>query len=92
MNFKKLSIRIAEEFNLTRAESGRIAKTIFNEISKDLTIGERAYFRNFGAFHKITRPAKKYRNIKTGQIETKPEYNTVEFRPSTHLTKMMQNK
>ena len=90
MNLLSISTSIAEEFNLSKAESRRIVKHIISEISEDLSAGERVYFRGFGAFHRITRPEKKYRNIKTGKIETKPAYNDVRFNPSSQLKDLVK--
>ena len=89
MNLHHISLCISEEFNLSQAESGRIVKYILGEISKDLAIGERIYFREFGAFHRTLRPAKKYRNMKTDEIETREPYLDIDFRPSSKLLQMI---
>ena len=89
MNQKELSNQISEEFNLSKAESERILKYILNEISQELLSDQRVCFHRFGTFHRFLRAPKKYRNIKTGKIETSPAYFDIKFNPSKSLLKKL---
>jgi nucleoid DNA-binding protein len=92
MNITKLSLLISKKFNLSKAESHRILSYILDEMSKDLASGERVSFRGFGSLTQILRPARKYRNIKTGEIEYKPSHLDVEFQASSNLLNLLINK
>jgi DNA-binding protein HU-beta len=92
MNITQLSLLISKKFNLSKAESHRILSYILDEISNDLAAGERVSFRGFGSLTKILRPPRKYRNIKTGEIESKPSHPDVEFQASTTLLNLLINK
>ncbi len=82
MNIKRLAGLLSDEFNLPREECVEIINFMLEEIASDIAVGERVYFRGFGAFHCTLRPPKKYRNMKTNKIETRPAFLDVEFRPA----------
>ena len=89
MNQGEMVERIAWEFNLTKAESERILKFILEEMKKDLMVGERVYFRGFGAFHKEKRSEREVRHPETGKLIKIPEHFTVDFNPSKSLEELV---
>jgi len=89
MNQGEMVERLAWEFNLPKAEARRIFKFFLEEISKDLMVGERVYFRGFGSFEKAKREARDVRHPQTGEMMTIPEHYTVKFNPSEELEEMV---
>jgi len=85
MNEGDLVEKIAWEFNLSEAETHRIIEFALEEMSKDLMVGERVYFRDFGALHKEQRQQRRVKHPETGEWLTIPEHYTVDFRPSEAL-------
>ncbi len=84
-NYQKYAKDLSWEFIRNYEESERILKFLFESISKDLARNKRVYFRGFGRFKKVTRPPRKYRNFKTGEIETRPAKEDIDFNPSKKL-------
>lgn len=67
MTRSELIEKIAKENpHLYRTDAERIVSTIFDEISKSLTEGNRVELRGFGVFSVRTRKPRKARNPKTG--------------------------
>ncbi len=89
MNYESYAAKISSKFIRNHEESERILKHLFKLISDDLSQDKRVYFRNFGSFKKVTRPARKYRNFKTNHIETRPPKKDIHFSPSPNLTKKL---
>ncbi len=85
MNYQDYAKKISDEYNLYNEESERLLKFLFDNISKDLKKGKRVYFRGFGSFKKVKRPAHKYRNMITNEIETRPPKKDIAFKPSKKL-------
>lgn len=89
MNLKTYASALSHKFIRNYQESERIIKFLLDNISQDLTKDHRVYFRGFGGFKKILRPARKYRNLKTKKIETRPPKKDVQFLPSKELLKKL---
>ena len=89
MNLQTAASALSHKFIRNHQESERIIKFLLNQIAQDLAQGHRAYFRGFGAFKKILRPARKYRNMKTNTIETRPPKKDIRFRPGKGLLKRL---
>lgn len=85
MNYQDYAKKISEEYNLYYEESERLLKFLFENISKDLKKGNRVYFRNFGSFKKVIRPAHKYRNMITNEIEIRPPKKDIAFKAGKKL-------
>ena len=85
MNYQDYAKKISDKYNLYYEESERLLKFLFENISKDLAKGHRVYFRGFGGFKKIKRPAHKYRNMITNKIETRPPKKDIAFKTSKKL-------
>ena len=92
MNFEKYAAELSHKFIRNHEESERILKFIFKRIAQDAAQGKRIYFRGFGSFKKVRRPARKYRNIKTKKIDVRPAFNDIEFTPSKKLIKILKQR
>ena len=89
MNLQIYAAALSQQFIRNHQESERIIKFLFNQIAKDLAQGRRVYFRGFGSFKRVLRPARKYRNFKTGKIATRPPKKDIQFSPSRKLLKKL---
>lgn len=87
MNYQDYTKQLSHKFIRNDQESERILKFLFERISQDLAKGKWVRFRGFGSFRKVIRPPRKYRNIATGKVETRPPKKDVQFNPSKKLLK-----
>lgn len=62
----ELIIRLANKINLSKTDARKAVDTIFDEIIKALSEGNRVELRNFGILSLHTRKARIGRNPKTG--------------------------
>jgi len=89
MNYQEYAAKLSRRFIRNHEESERILKHLFQNISHDLSQGKRVYFRGFGSFKKVIRPARKYRNFKTNKIQTRPPKKDIHFSVSSKLLKTL---
>ncbi len=89
MNYQDYAQQLSHTFIRNYEESERILKFFFKKISEDLARGKRVHFRGFGSFIKVIRPPRKFRNMITGKIETRPAKKDIEFNPSKKLLKSL---
>lgn len=87
MNHKELSQKISSKFHLRLSLSEKLLNQIYTEITQELLRKKRVYLRELGTFNSIHRPARRYYNIKTKKIKTKPAYDDIIFRPAKQLLK-----
>lgn len=92
MNFQQYAAELSNTFIRNQEESERILKFIFKRIAQDVAEGKRIYFRGFGSFKKVRRPARKYRNLKTNKIEIRPAFSDIEFFPSKKIINSLKQK
>jgi nucleoid DNA-binding protein len=92
MNQKEFIDTISEELAISKAESERLLNGILDKLSAVLLSKERVYFRSFGSFNQVLRPSKKFHNVNTGKIETRPAFYDIDFRPSLPLLKKLNKK
>ena len=85
MNYQDYARGLSHKFIRNYEESERILKFLFKGISRDLVKGEWIRFRGFGSFRRVLRPPRKYRNIATGKVETRPAKKDIQFNPSKKL-------
>jgi nucleoid DNA-binding protein len=90
VNLNTAAEALSQRFLRNRQESKRLLRFLFSEIAQSLTQTRRVYFRGFGSFQTILRPARKYRNFKTNQIETRPAHKDVRFLPGKDLLKQIR--
>jgi len=89
LNYQTYAAQLKVKFIRNHEESERILKFLFHRIAEDLSKNKRVYFRSFGSFQKVIRPARKYRNFKTNKIETRPPKKDIAFSPSPKLLKKL---
>ena len=85
MNYQNYADQLSRKFIRNHEESERILKFLFEKISQDLAKGKWVRFRGFGSFRKVKRPPRKYRNMITGKVETRPAKKDIDFSPSKKL-------
>lgn len=85
MNRRELAQRISDKFYLRLSLSKEILDLICAEMGRELGKGERVYLRKLGSFHSITRRARRYYDIKSRKIKTRPAHKDVIFRPGRDL-------
>ncbi len=90
MNLNTAAAALSRQFLRNRQESKRLLRFLLAEIAKSLAQNNRVYFRGFGSFQTVLRPARKYRNFKTNQIETRPPHKDVRFLPAQALLKKVR--
>ncbi len=90
MNFEKYAAELSRKFIRNHEQSERILKFFFKQLSQDLVRGKWVRFRGFGSFRRVIRPPRKFRNMITGKIETRPAKKDIEFNPSTELLKKLK--
>jgi DNA-binding protein HU-beta len=85
MNKAELIRRVAGETGLPRSHAERVVSTLLKEIEDALIEGEKVTLVGFGSFNVHSRPARKGRNPKTGEmIKIKPK-KVVKFKAGTRL-------
>lgn len=85
MNRHQLAQKISTKTYLRLSFSKRLLDLICDEIAKELRAEERVYLEKLGAFHPVSRPAKRYYDIRTKKIKIKPAHKDVTFRPGKYL-------
>ena len=89
MNVQTYAELLSKKFIRNHEESERIIKFLLEQMAKDVAQGKRVYFRGFGSFKKVKRPAKKFRNMITNTIETRPPKKDIQFNPSQKFLKSL---
>ena len=90
MNFEKYAAELSDKLIRNQEESERILKFFFKNMAEDLSQGKWIRFRGFGSFRKVIRPPRKFRNMITGKIETRPAKKDIEFNPSKKLLRSLK--
>ena len=85
MSYEVYARDISKRFLQNHEESERLLKFFFKMVSRDLAAGGRITFRGFGSFKRVKKKPRRYRNVQTGEIELRPAYKDVEFKPSKKL-------
>jgi integration host factor subunit beta len=82
----ELVARIAEAYpHLMHKDAERIVSTVFDEIAKALSAGDRVELRGFGAFSVKARPARTGRNPRTGESVAVDEKRVPYFKTGKEL-------
>lgn len=90
MNFEKYAADLSRKFIRNHEQSERILKFFFKKVAEDLAKGKWVRFRGFGSFRKVIRPPRKFRNMITGKIETRPAKKDIDFNPSKKLLQSLK--
>jgi len=85
MNKAQLVDAIANEANLTKADSKKALDAFINVTTKALKKGERVALVGFGSFATAQRSSRTGRNPQTGRPITIPEKTVVKFKPGSEL-------
>ena len=81
-----LAKRIAEQTGLPLSTVKEILSWFLITVNNKVREGERVTFRGFGSFHLKKRKPRRYRNIRTGEVEITTGEPIVSFAPSRFLT------
>lgn len=92
MNKKKLIKEIANRTGLSMRVSKIVLDSFLQNISRSLMEGNKVALRNFGAFYKTEKQAKRYYDIQTGEIKILPARKTVKFIPYKTFKEQLQLK
>ena len=85
MNKYELTTAIAEDHDLTVAESDRIVNNVLDRITSSLVANEKVTFTGFGTFSSVTRAARKGRNPATGEAIDIPSKKAAKFKAGSKL-------
>eukprot|EP01066_Platyproteum_vivax_P020421 Platyproteum_vivax@DN8329_c0_g1_i1.p1 len=83
-----LADSIASETKLPLADVEQVVKLTFAKISEAMSQRKRVTLRNFGAFNMVSRSARQYRRIDTGEKYTVPERELPHFEFSPNMRKL----
>ena len=83
---KDLIDRIADETRFKRNDVRLIVQTFLDDVIKELSVGHRLEFRNFGVFELNERAPRMAQNPKTLERVPVPARRTVKFKPGKIIT------
>jgi len=87
MSYERFGKEISKQFLQNHEQSERLLKYFFKELSRALATPFPITFRGFGTFKRVKKKPRRYRNVHTGKLETRPAKKTVQFIPSKQLLK-----
>jgi len=85
MNKKQIIATVAEEFELSKAKSGRILNKILDLVSNALKNGESVQFVGFGSFKVVNKAERNGFNPATKKKMKIPAQKTIKFKVSKKL-------
>jgi len=85
MSYERFAKEIAKEFLHNHEQSERLLRFLFKELSRSLATPFPITFRGFGTFKRATLQARRYYDINTRRLKTRPAKKTVHFIPSKIL-------
>ncbi|MEI6847861.1 MAG: HU family DNA-binding protein [Chlorobiaceae bacterium] len=85
MSKAELVEKIAEQTNLTKADSDRALTALVNAVKASLKNGEDVAIAGFGTFTTVERAERQGRNPQTGEPLTIPARKAVKFRAAKAL-------
>lgn len=87
MSYERFAKEISRQFLHNHEQSERLLRFLFKELSRSLATPFPITFRGFGTFKRATLPPRRYYDINTRRIKTRPARKTVQFLPSPQLLK-----
>ncbi len=72
--------RVKADTNLPKDEVKKVINSLFENVSRTLSVGDNVSIRRFGTFKVVTRKAKIARNISKGEPMPIPEKKVVRFK------------
>jgi len=85
MNKNDMIEMIASEFEMAKAQAGRVVDFIHEKIAHALKSGDTVTFVGFGTYAKAKRAARQGRNPQTGEMMNIPASVTVKFKAGKKL-------
>jgi DNA-binding protein HU-beta len=82
MNQSDFVKAVAEDAGLSRAQADDAVRSVFRQISAAAKAGEEVRIQGFGSFKTKTRPARTYRDPRTGGDIDAPEKRQLKFKAS----------
>jgi len=89
---KNLIDRIAERTGTQRTLAKAVVQQLFDEITSELTKGNRLELRDFGVFEPRTTPPRTARNPRTSQKVQVPARRRVVFKPGRLLKHQLNSR
>ncbi len=80
-----MAAAIAERLGMTKTDTGKVLGALVQEISATLGRGEEVRIFGLGAFRVADRPARKGRNLRTGETIDIPASKAPKFAPAKAL-------
>lgn len=77
---RELVKRVAEKTGLKQSVAKEVIQTFLDEVIRELALGHRLEFREFGVFHTIQKRPRKARNPRTGAEVFVPAKAVVHFK------------
>ena len=85
---REIAERVAQQTGLAQVAVKQIIQMLFDEVVKELSVGNRLEFRDFGVFEVVVRKARTGRNPRTGDKVAVPPKRVVTFK----MGKVMKEK
>ena len=89
MNLGQLALAIAERFFLPKAQAKELLDFVLDQVAGNIKADRHVYFRGFGSFSKKIRPARWFRNPKTGERTRIPARPYAAFTASPALLRSL---
>lgn len=86
---RQLVDKVAENTGLSRQIASDVIDVVIQAMTDTFAKGEKIELRRFGIFKVIERKAKTARNMHNNTAVHLPAYNTVVFKPSPDLKKLL---
>lgn len=85
MTKAELAEKIAEEFEMSKAEAARVVDFMFNNIANSIKAGDDVSIAGFGKFERRHRAARQTRNPRTGETMMSAAKNVPAFKAGKAL-------
>lgn len=85
MNKEELIKRVSDDIGVIQSETAIIVDSVLKQIYKGILENEKVTFKDFGAFHKVYRKARKASNPRTGEAVDVPAKTVISFKMSKRM-------
>lgn len=89
MSYERFGKYISARFLHHDQQSEKLLRFFFEELSRSLATPFPVIFRGFGTFRRVTLPPRRYYDINSRKIKTRPAKKIVHFYPSKKLLKRL---
>ena len=87
MNKSQLVDVMAKDAGISKSAAKKALESFLNNVEGALKKGDKVALIGFGSFSVITRPSRKGRNPRTGEMITIPAKKVVKFKAGSELSK-----